>query len=436
MSNIQDKLNLIEQELTLLYAKKNDLTLKWQTEKNIIAKINELKNQIENSKLEAEQYERQGDLSKVAEIRYSKLYELQKKLKENTDKLAEIHKDGAMLTEEVTDEDIANVVSKWTSIPVSKMMESERKKILNIENNLHTRIIGQETAVELVSNAIRRSRAGLQDQNKPIGSFLFIGPTGVGKTELAKSLAEFLFDNENFVVRIDMSEYMEKHSVSKLVGAPPGYIGYEQGGQLTEAIRRHPYSVILLDEIEKAHPDVFNILLQILDDGRLTDSKGRLVNFKNTIIILTSNLGTEIIQNRFLAVPESEFDNIYNSVFQETLELLKTKFKPEFLNRIDEIVLFKPLIQSEIGKIAELQLDRLKKQLSKNKIEINFTENAKKKLGELGYDLIYGARPLKRVIQREISDKLAMQILDNQIIPGDEITVDWTPENGFQFTKK
>ncbi len=436
MSSIQDKLNLIEQELTELYTKKQELTNKWQAEKNIISKINDLKNQIENAKIEAEQYERQGDLNKVAEIRYSKLLNLQKQLKENTDKLAEIHKDGAMLTEEVTDEDIANVVSKWTSIPVSKMMESERRKILNIEEKLHTRIVGQEKAVSLISNAIRRSRAGLQDQNKPIGSFLFIGPTGVGKTELAKSLAEFLFDNENYVVRIDMSEYMEKHSVSKLVGAPPGYIGYEQGGQLTEAIRRHPYSVILLDEIEKAHPDVFNILLQILDDGRLTDSKGRLVNFKNTIIILTSNLGTEIIQNRFLSVPENEFENIYNSVLQETLELLKSKFKPEFLNRIDEIVLFKPLIQSEIAKIAELQLERLKKQLFKNKIDINFTEIAKRKIGELGYDLIYGARPLKRVIQRKISDKLAMLILDNEIIPGDEIRIDWTEKNEFQFQKK
>jgi ATP-dependent Clp protease ATP-binding subunit ClpB len=435
MNNIQDKLNLIEEELTLLYAKKSDLTSKWQAEKNIISKINELKNNIENTKIEAEQFERQGDLSKVAEIRYSKLHNLQKQLKENTDKLAEIHKDGAMLTEEVTDEDIASVVSKWTSIPISKMMESERKKILQIDNKLHNRVIGQENAVNLVSNAIRRSRAGLQDQNKPIGSFLFIGPTGVGKTELAKSLADFLFDNEDYVVRIDMSEYMEKHSVSKLVGAPPGYIGYEQGGQLTESIRRHPYSVILLDEIEKAHTDVFNILLQILDDGRLTDSKGRLVNFKNTIIILTSNLGTEIIQNRFLSVPESEYDTIYNVALDETLDILKTRFKPEFINRIDEIVLFKPLLRSEIDKITELQLEKVQNLLLKNKIELTITQSAKRKISELGYDINYGARPLKRVIQRKISDSLAVLILDNNIQSGDHIIVDWSEENEFEFKK-
>jgi ATP-dependent Clp protease ATP-binding subunit ClpB len=340
-----------------------------------------------------------------------------------------------MLTEEVTDEDIASVVSKWTSIPISKMMESERKKILQIDNKLHNRVIGQENAVNLVSNAIRRSRAGLQDQNKPIGSFLFIGPTGVGKTELAKSLADFLFDNEDYVVRIDMSEYMEKHSVSKLVGAPPGYIGYEQGGQLTESIRRHPYSVILLDEIEKAHTDVFNILLQILDDGRLTDSKGRLVNFKNTIIILTSNLGTEIIQNRFLSVPESEYDTIYNIALDETLDILKTRFKPEFINRIDEIVLFKPLLRSEIDKITELQLEKVQNLLLKNKIELTITQSAKRKISELGYDINYGARPLKRVIQRKISDSLAVLILDNNIQSGDHIIVDWSEENEFEFKK-
>ncbi len=436
MNDTKAKLEQIEKELSELRHREAELKEKWLLEKRMIQKIQDLKTQIEQVKILADNYERAGDLEKVAEIRYGKLYQLQKELKDATEKLNQIQSTNSIIKEEVTEQDIAEIVSKWTGIPVTKMLETERMKIVHMEERLHKRIVGQTRAVELVSNSIRRSRAGLQDQNRPIGSFLFIGPTGVGKTELAKSLAEFLFDDENAVVRIDMSEYMEKFSVSRLIGAPPGYVGYEEGGQLTEAIRRRPYSVVLLDEIEKAHSDVFNILLQVLDDGRLTDSKGRVVNFKNTIIIMTSNFGTDLIQQRFSLVSENEYDEIYESVQNEIFGLLRKQFRPEFLNRIDEIILFKPLTKQEIKQIARNQLEKLIMKLQQNKIELEIDDKVYEKLADIGYDPNFGARPLKRVIQKNITDQLAMNILKNNIMDGDKIKLTIDHNGNFNFVQK
>lgn len=435
MNDTKAKLELIEREISELKQKEADLKEKWLFEKSIIQNIQDLRTKIEQVKNTADNYERSGELDKVAEVRYGTLFQLQKELKEASEKLKQLQSKSSILKEEVTEQDIAQIVSKWTGIPIVKMLETERLKIVNMEERIHHRVIGQKIAVQLVSNSIRRSRAGLQDQSRPIGSFLFIGPTGVGKTELAKSLAEFLFDDENAVVRIDMSEYMEKFSVSRLMGAPPGYVGYEEGGQLTEAIRRRPYSVVLLDEIEKAHPDVFNILLQVLDDGRLTDSKGRNVNFKNTIIIMTSNFGTDLIQQRFITVQEYDYDEIYTSVQNEILQLLRKNFKPEFLNRIDEIILFKPLTKDEIKQIVRNQLEKLIKKLQQNKIELSISNEVYEKISEMGYDPNFGARPLKRVIQKSITDKLALSLLSNNIGEGDKLDLSLDSNGDFNFVR-
>ena len=431
----RQRLEEIDEEIGELKKKEANLREKWEFEKSVIQKIQNLKAEIESSRLQAENYEREGNLEKVAEIRYSKLYELEKQLKEASEQYEKIQKNGSMLRQEVGEEEIAEIVSKWTGIPVARMVESERVKIANIEQRLHERVIGQNIAVEKVSNAIIRSRAGLQDSNKPIGTFLFIGPTGVGKTELARSLATFLFDNESAIVRIDMSEYMEKFSVSRLIGAPPGYVGYEEGGQLTEAVRRRPYSVVLLDEIEKAHTDVFNVLLQVLDDGRLTDGKGRTVNFRNTIIIMTSNIGTDIIQEKFSLVRPEEYDYVYDEVESEVLKILQGILRPEFLNRIDDIVLFKPLTKDEIVEIAKLQVDILKKRLEDEKINLEITNDAIERIAELGYDPNFGARPLKRAIERYITNPLAKDIISGKFIINDKITLGVNSKGDFYFEK-
>ncbi len=420
----KERLNEIEQELEELKQKREALRNRWELEKNLIQQIRDYKAQIENLRLQADEYERQGNLTKVAEIRYGLIHELNKKLNEVNEKLQEVQKDGKLLKEEVDAEDIAEVVSKWTGIPVQKMLESERTKLLKMEERIHQRLVDQEEAVQSVANAIRRSRVGLQDVNRPIGSFIFLGSTGVGKTELARALAEFLFDDENAMVRIDMSEYMEKFSVSRLVGAPPGYVGYEEGGQLTEAVRRRPYSVVLLDEIEKAHPDVFNILLQVLDDGRLTDSKGRVVNFKNTIVIMTSNLGTELIQEKLEMLNSSNRDIIIERLKDEIFDLLKKRLRPEFLNRIDDIILFKPLTKEDIVKITQLQLERIKKKLKESGIETEISPEALDLISNIGFDPQFGARPLKRAIQKHIADKLALLILEGKFSPGDKVLID------------
>lgn len=424
----------IEQELEELKAKREELRARWEQEKNLIQKVRDYKSQIENLRLQADEYERQGNLAKVAEIRYGLVHELQKKLNEVNSKLQELQRSGKMLKEEVDAEDIAEIVSKWTGIPVQKMLESERTKLLKMEERIHQRLVDQEEAVRAVANAIRRSRVGLQDVNRPIGSFIFLGSTGVGKTELARALAEFLFNDENALVRIDMSEYMERFSVSRLVGAPPGYVGYEEGGQLTEAVRRRPYSVVLLDEIEKAHPDVFNILLQVLDDGRLTDSKGRVVNFKNTIIIMTSNLGTELIQEKMAFLTQENRVEIMERLKDEIFELLKKRLRPEFLNRIDDIIVFKPLTREEIFQIAILQLNKVKSKLNENGIDFELDEKALDLIASIGFDPQFGARPLKRAIQRHIVDKLALLILEGKFASGDKIMI--SSKNGeFVFSK-
>jgi len=429
------RLNELEQELSELNEEKNKLKMHWELEKDKIQKIRSMKSEIENLKLEAEKYEREGNFGKVAEIRYGRIVELEKKLREETQRLAEIQKDKKMLKEEVDAEDIAEIVSKWTGIPVSKMLESERSKLLRLEDELHKRVVGQDEAVVAVANAIRRARSGLQDANRPIGSFIFLGTTGVGKTELARALAEILFDDEHAMIRIDMSEYMEKFSVSRLIGAPPGYVGYEEGGQLTEAVRRRPYSVVLLDEIEKAHPDVFNILLQVLDDGRLTDNQGRTVNFKNTIIIMTSNLGSHIIQDKLDAVLEDRIDEVMGELREQLHDLLRRTIRPEFLNRIDEIVLFKPLTKNEIRKIVDIQLERVQKQLSEKEITLVVSEEAKDWLAQTGYDVTYGARPLKRVIQKYLVNPLAQELLDGNFSNGDIVRVNISPRVGLVFSK-
>ena len=428
------KLTEINAKLAELQEKFSQLKAQWETERGILRKIQQIKEQIEQLKLEAEQAERHGDLNKVAEIRYGRIPQLIQQLEAHEAELRKIHEEkGALLKLEVDAEDIAEIVSKWTGIPVHRMLESEREKLLRLEDELHRRVVGQEEAVRAVANAIRRSRAGLQDPNRPIGSFIFLGTTGVGKTELARALADLLFNDERAMVRIDMSEYQERHSVSRLIGAPPGYVGYEEGGQLTEAVRRKPYSVILLDEIEKAHPDVFNILLQVLDDGRLTDNKGRTVNFKNTIIIMTSNLGSEIIRANFENISEAEVDAVVERTKREVFDLLKKTIRPEFLNRVDEIIMFKPLMKREIREIVKLQLGKLQQMLSKNNIRLEATDAAIDRLADLGYQPEFGARPLKRVIQRYIIDELARQILAGTVTADSTIIVDVDGGGRFVF---
>lgn len=387
-------------------------------------KIQQNKVEIENLKFEAEKAEREGDYGKVAEIRYGKLQALDKEIEDTQEKLRGMQGDKAMIKEEVDAEDIADVVSRWTGIPVSKMMQSEKDKLLHLEDELHQRVIGQDEAIEAVADAVRRSRAGLQDPKRPIGSFIFLGTTGVGKTELAKALAEFLFDDESMMTRIDMSEYQEKHSVSRLVGAPPGYVGYDEGGQLTEAIRRKPYSVVLFDEIEKAHPDVFNILLQVLDDGRLTDNKGRVVNFKNTIIIMTSNMGSSYIQSQMEKLSGSNKEELIEETKKEVMNMLKKTIRPEFLNRIDETIMFLPLTETEIRQIVLLQIKGVQKMLAENGVELEMTDAALSFLSQVGYDPEFGARPVKRAIQRYLLNDLSKKLLSQEVDRSKAIIVD------------
>lgn len=429
------RLNELEQELSELNEERNKLKMHWELEKEKIQKIRTMKSEIENLKVEAERFERDGNFGKVAEIRYGKIVEIEKNLRNETQSLFEIQKNKKMLKEEVDAEDIAEIVSKWTGIPVTKMLESERNKLLKLEEELHRRVIGQDEAVCAVANSIRRARSGLQDSNRPIGSFIFLGTTGVGKTELAKALAEILFDDEHAMVRIDMSEYMEKFSSSRLIGAPPGYVGYEEGGQLTEAVRRRPYSVVLLDEIEKAHPDVFNILLQVLDDGRLTDNQGRTINFKNTIIIMTSNIGSQIIQEKLDTVLEERIDEVMGELRERLFDILRKTIRPEFLNRIDEIILFKPLTKNEIRKIVDLQLEKVYKQLAEKEIKMIVSDDAKDWLAQTGYDVTFGARPLKRVLQKYLINPLAQHLLSGTFTNGDIIKVEPSIRVGLEFIK-
>jgi ATP-dependent Clp protease ATP-binding subunit ClpB len=430
------RLKEIEKEIAELTERKNQLLAHWNLEKDLIKTIREAKGNIENLKTEAEKLERDGNLAKVAELRYGKIPELEKTINIKTDELAKVQKDLKMLKEEVDAEDIAEIVSKWTGIPVNRMLESEREKLLHMETNLAKRIVGQEEAVSAVSNAIRRSRAGLQDEHKPIGSFIFLGTTGVGKTELARALAEFLFDDEKAIVRIDMSEYMEKFSVSRLIGAPPGYVGYEEGGQLTEAVRRKPYCVILLDEIEKAHPDIFNILLQVLDEGRLTDSKGKTINFKNTLIIMTSNIGSMMIQEQLQFIDKENRNEILGELRAKLVDLLRATIRPEFLNRLDEIILFKPLTEEEIRKIVDIQLNYLVERMKRNAIKLAADEEAKNWLGKLGFDIHYGARPLKRIIQKYVTNPLSEKILSGEFLPGNNVLITLNKQGLISFEKK
>ena len=401
---------------------------KWQSEKTLVNKIQQNKVEIENLKFEADKAEREGDYGKVAEIRYGKLQALNKEIEDTQKELHMMQGDKAMIKEEVDAEDIADVVSRWTGIPVSKMLQSEKDKLLHLEDELHQRVIGQDEAIEAVADAVRRSRAGLQDPKRPIGSFIFLGTTGVGKTELAKALAEFLFDDESMMTRIDMSEYQEKHSVSRLVGAPPGYVGYDEGGQLTEAIRRKPYSVVLFDEIEKAHPDVFNILLQVLDDGRLTDNKGRVVNFKNTIIIMTSNMGSAYIQSQMEKLNGTNKEQVIEETKKEVMNMLKKTIRPEFLNRIDETIMFLPLTESEIKQIVVLQIKSVQKMLAQNGVELILTEGAIEFLTKVGYDPEFGARPVKRAIQHYLLNDLSKKLLSQEVDRSKPITVDASGE--------
>ncbi len=429
------RLSEIEKELADLKEKKSTLQQKWKGEKESISRIRSLKADIEKSRNNASELERKGDLAKVAELRYGTILQLEKQLEDENNHLKALQEHGKMLKEEVDAVDIAEIVGKWTGIPVQRMLETERTKLLTMEDRLHKRVISQHEAIHAISNAIRRSRAGLQDQNRPIGSFIFLGTTGIGKTEMARALAEFLFDDDNSLIRIDMSEYMEKFAVSRLIGAPPGYVGYDEGGQLTEAVRQKPYSVILLDEIEKAHPDVFNILLQVLDDGHLTDSKGRLVNFKNTIIIMTSNLGSDILQKQLIDINEDNRDEMLMNARVGIIELLKKTMRPEFLNRIDEIILFKPLTRNEVKEIAVLQTNKLQDQLKQKDITLTITDAALDALVRVGYDVQFGARPLKRALQKYITNPLSIHVLAGDFSIGDTIILDANDLGNMTFNK-
>lgn len=427
----QTKIDHLKEDIAKITEERNQINAKWLSEKQKSEDLTQIKKDIESLKLEAERAQRMGDYAKVSEIQYGKLREKEEELHQL--ELVMQNQQNELVKEEVTAENISEVISKWTGIPVTKLLQSEREKLLHLEEELHKRVVGQEEAIQAVADAIRRNRAGLNDEKKPIGSFMFLGTTGVGKTELAKALAEFLFDDENNMTRIDMSEYQEKHSVSRLVGAPPGYVGYDEGGQLTEAVRRRPYSVVLLDEVEKAHPDVFNTLLQVLDDGRLTDNKGRLVNFKNTIIIMTSNLGSHIIQENFENLNEENHLEIVAKTKDEVFDLLKQTLRPEFLNRIDETVLFQPLSRNEIGKIVQFQLRDINKMLESRNIILTATQEAIDFILKKGYDVSFGARPLKRVVQQEVLNRLSKEILAGKINDGDRITLDYFGESGLVF---
>ncbi len=423
----KERLLKIEKSLAASREKSGALKARWQQEKDVISRIRAIKEQIEKAQFDAAQAERIGDLARAAELKYGALLNLQKDLEDETEKLADMQQQGAMLKEEVDAEDIAEVVSKWSGVPVTRLLEGEKQKLLRMEERLAARVVGQEEAVQAVSNAVRRARSGLQDPNRPLGSFIFLGPTGVGKTELARALAEFLFDSEAAMVRLDMSEYMEKHTVSRLIGAPPGYVGYEEGGQLTEAVRRRPYSVVLFDEIEKAHPEVFNSLLQILDDGRLTDGHGRTVDFKNSIIIMTSNIGSQ-----YLAEVSDE-----KLMRERVMEALRLHFKPEFLNRVDDIIIFHRLTKEQLREIVSLQMSRLRQLLAERQLSLELSDKARDFLAEAGYDPVYGARPLRRAIQHYLQDKLAPMLLEGRFQEGDTILVDADKAGeGLTFKKK
>ena len=422
--NDTKKMEILQKDLANLSEQRDSFKAKWQAERDIIDALQKNKEAIEQFKLEADQAERSGDYGKVAEIRYGRIKEAEETLEGLKVQLTEMQVKSKMIKEEVDAEEIAEVVSKWTGIPVNKMIESEVSKLLRLEDELGKRVVGQEEAISAISDAVRRSRAGLQDARKPIGSFIFLGTTGVGKTELAKALAEYLFNDENAMTRIDMSEYQEKHSVSRLVGAPPGYIGYDEGGQLTESVRRRPYSIILLDEIEKAHPDVFNVLLQVLDDGRLTDNKGRLVNFKNTIIIMTSNLGSHIIHEKFDNINPAEFERAGEKAKIEVMELLRQTIRPEFLNRIDETILFMPLTKENVKEIVSIQLNSLKNQLKEKELNLVITDDAFEWIAETGYDPFFGARPVKRVIQKQVLNELSKALLSGAIDRSQNVVMD------------
>lgn len=429
----KDKETVLSKEIADLSGKKNELKARWENEKGIIHGIQQEKENIDKYKLEAEQAERAGDYGKVAELRYGKIREAEQKLEELKLQLSELQDHGSLLKEEVDAEDIAEVVAKWTGIPVSKMLQSDKEKLLHLEEELGKRVAGQAEAIKALSDAVRRSRAGLQDPKRPIGSFIFLGTTGVGKTELAKSLAEFLFNDENSMVRIDMSEYQERHAVSRLIGAPPGYVGYDEGGQLTEAVRRKPYSVILLDEIEKAHPDVFNILLQVLDDGRLTDNKGRVANFKNTIIIMTTNIGSTLIQENFERINEFNTEEVLEDTKNQAFDMLKRSVRPEFLNRIDEVIMFRPLSKKDIRKIVDIQFRLIQKRLDENGIKIEATDDVLDYLGRVGFDPQFGARPLKRVMQREILNELSKDIIAGKIDKDSVVAITMDDSGQIQF---
>jgi ATP-dependent Clp protease ATP-binding subunit ClpB len=424
------KLEKIKKEMSELQVRRDELRAQWISEKDIITRIRDYKGQIEKTKIESEKAERKGDLTKAAELRYGTLLELQKALDEENASLIEAQKTRKMLKEEVDEEDIAEVVSKWTGIPVSKMLEGEVQKLLHMDERLKQRVVGQDEAIEAVSNAIRRARAGIQDPNRPLGSFIFLGPTGVGKTELARALAEFMFDDENAMIRIDMSEYQERHTVSRLIGAPPGYVGYEEGGQLTEAVRRRPYSVLLFDEVEKAHPEVFNVLLQLLDDGRLTDSHGKTVDFRNSVVIMTSNIGSihiqEMITEREKNPSAYWVDNTEDTFKEKIMEDLKGFFRPEFLNRIDEIIIFNSLTKELLKQIVDIQLERMKKYIQQKNICVRLTGRAKEHFADIGFNPVYGARPLKRVLQNMVLNELARRILDSTFQEGDSVEVDFS----------
>ncbi|NBP70419.1 MAG: AAA family ATPase, partial [Cytophagia bacterium] len=427
-----EKEKILSKEIADLSEQRNTLKAQWDSEKNIVHGIQKEKENIDRLKFEAEQAEKAGDYGKVAEIRYGKLTEAEKRLSEFQLNVKSL--DGqSLVKEEVDSEDIAEVVAKWTGIPLSKMMQSEREKLLSLEEELSKRVAGQQEAIKALSDAVRRSRAGLQDPKRPIGSFIFMGTTGVGKTELSKALADYLFNDENAMVRIDMSEYQERHSVSRLIGAPPGYVGYDEGGQLTEAVRRKPYAVILLDEIEKAHPDVFNILLQVLDDGRLTDNKGRVANFKNTIVIMTTNIGSQIIQENFEKLTEANYFDVVEQTKDEVVALLRKSVRPEFVNRIDEIIMFQPLSKKDIRKVVDIQSDLIIKRLEENGVKLEISSDARERLAVLGFDPQFGARPLKRVFQREILNELSKQLLAGKVKKDEMIFVDLKNHTDFVF---